>query len=46
MATEESTELMDFYSAEEDENVVVETKSSIVFVFLFNNTATIINIGH
>jgi hypothetical protein len=34
MAAEKSTELMDFYNAEEDENVTVETKSSIFFVFI------------
>jgi hypothetical protein len=35
MAAEESTELMDFYSAEEDENVTVETNISIFFVCCF-----------
>jgi phosphoribosyl-ATP pyrophosphohydrolase len=34
MAAEESTELMDFCNAEDDENVIVETKSSIFFVFI------------
>jgi hypothetical protein len=34
MAAEKNTEVMDFCNAEEDENVTVETKSSIFLVFI------------